>query len=48
MANNSFLLCQRWLKNVVPSLSILPISLPAFSAYCTSYAPATVLSSLFH
>ncbi|CAN0019813.1 unnamed protein product, partial [Ectocarpus sp. 4 AP-2014] len=35
-ANRSFLLYQRWLKNVVPSpsiltISLLPISLPAFS-----------------
>ena len=33
MANRSFLLCQRWLKKVFPSLSILSISLPAFSAH---------------
>ncbi|CAM9663813.1 unnamed protein product [Ectocarpus fasciculatus] len=33
MVNCSFLLCQRWLTNVFPSLPILPISLPAFSTY---------------
>ncbi|CAM9291041.1 unnamed protein product, partial [Ectocarpus sp. 6 AP-2014] len=48
MANRSFLLCQRWLKNVFPSLSILTISLPAFSNHFLLPSTATVLSSLFH
>ena len=48
MANRSFLLCQRWLKNVFPSLSILPMSLPAFSTHLLCPSTATVLSLLFH
>ncbi|CAM9378486.1 unnamed protein product, partial [Ectocarpus fasciculatus] len=30
MVNRSFLLCQSWLKNVVPSLSVLSISVATF------------------
>ncbi|CAN0032214.1 unnamed protein product [Ectocarpus sp. 6 AP-2014] len=48
MANRSFLLCQKWLKYVFPSLSILTISLPAFSNHFLLPSTATVLSSLFH
>ncbi|CAM9765952.1 unnamed protein product [Ectocarpus sp. 6 AP-2014] len=48
MANRSFLLRQRWLKNVFPSLSILTISLPAFSNHFLLPSTATVLSCLFH
>ena len=48
MANRSFLLCQRWLNKVFPSLSILPISLPASFTHLLRPSTATVLSSLFH
>ncbi|CAM9574747.1 unnamed protein product [Ectocarpus sp. 6 AP-2014] len=48
MANRSFLLCQRWLKNVFPSVSILTISLPAFSNHFLLPSIATALSSVFH
>ena len=48
MANRSFLLCQRWLKKVFPSLSILSISLPAFSAHFRCPSTATVFSWLLH
>ncbi|CAN0397036.1 unnamed protein product [Ectocarpus sp. 8 AP-2014] len=47
MANRSFLLCQRWLKNVFPSLSMPTISLPAFSNHFLYPSTATVFS-LFH
>ncbi|CAM9907755.1 unnamed protein product [Ectocarpus fasciculatus] len=48
MANRSFLLCQRWLKNVFPSLPILPISLPAVSTHLVCPSTATILSLRFH
>ncbi|CAN0208063.1 unnamed protein product, partial [Ectocarpus sp. 13 AM-2016] len=46
--NRSFLPRQRWLKNVVPSLSNLTIYLPAFSNHFLLPSTITVLSSLFH
>ncbi|CAM9877609.1 unnamed protein product [Ectocarpus sp. 13 AM-2016] len=48
MANRSFSLCQKSLKNVFPSLSILTISLPAFSTHFPCPSAANVFSWLSH
>ncbi|CAM9805438.1 unnamed protein product [Ectocarpus sp. 12 AP-2014] len=48
MANCSFLLWVGWLKNVFPSLCVLPMSLPAFSTHLLCPSTATLWFSLFH
>ncbi|CAN0419758.1 unnamed protein product, partial [Ectocarpus sp. 13 AM-2016] len=53
MANRSFPPCQRWLNNVFPNLSILPISLlpsslPAFATPFLCPSTANAFSWLSH